>query len=80
MRVVFFIVLYYTRTVLMSCCRRWAEKEITLVEVYSRLKHYQELYPTQEYFKPSRLLENIVQSGASVREEMYYRKQKYAAK
>jgi hypothetical protein len=58
----------------------WAEKEVTLVEVYARLKHYEELYPTQKYFKPSRLLENIVQSGASVREEMYFRKLKHAAK
>ena len=54
--------------------RFWAENDISLATVYSKLCDYAKLYPTQVYFKPSPLLESIVEGGSTVREEMYFRK------
>lgn len=51
----------------------WAEREIGLTEVYSKLKIYSEKYPSQDYFKPCKLLCDLVESGASIREELYFR-------
>ena len=64
--------------VFMHCniSRLWAEKEITLVTLLTRLQHYAATFPSQHYFKPSKLLESIVECGSTVSEELYFRKQK----
>ena len=57
-------------------CRHWAEKEVSFVTLLTRLQHYSKLYPNQSYFQPSKLLETIVECGATLSEELYFRKKK----
>lgn len=53
----------------------WAEQEQGLANVYSSLKALAEKYPNQPYFEPSELLIQVVESGASLKEELYFRNQ-----
>jgi len=52
----------------------WAEREIGLVRVLTSIKKYHEKYPDKKWWKPSKLLEDIVASGSTIREELYFRK------
>lgn len=54
----------------------WAEHQQGLGNVYSALKSLSEKHPTQPYFSPSPLLIAVVESGASLKEEIYFRKNK----
>lgn len=54
----------------------WAENERGLANVYVSLKALSDKYPGQPYFKPSPLLVQVVESGASLKEELFFRNQK----
>jgi hypothetical protein len=43
--------------------------------VYTSLKALSEKYPNQPYFEPSELLIQVVESGATLKEELYFRNQ-----
>jgi hypothetical protein len=53
----------------------WAEHEKGLANVYTSLKALSEKYPNQPYFEPSELLIQVVESGATLKEELYFRNQ-----
>ena len=51
----------------------WAEHDRGLTNVFSSLKELAEKYPHQPYFKPSELLTQVSESGASLKEELFFR-------
>lgn len=52
----------------------WAEREIGLAKVLTFIKEYHNKYPDKKWWKPSKLLEDIVASSSTIREELYFRK------
>lgn len=54
--------------------RWWAERYVGLAKIYQALKAYSERYPDRAYFQPSQLLADVVESGSTVVEELYFRK------
>ena len=52
-----------------------AERNISLLKVYRGLKEYHEKLHHRPWFTPNSLLESVVESGASLREEIYFRSQ-----
>jgi len=55
----------------------WAEKEQKLSKVVTALKELSTRFPTSPHFKASKLLEEVVSSGSTLREEIFFRKQKH---
>lgn len=53
----------------------WAEHELGLAAVYTGLKALSEQHPDQPGFIPSDLLVQVVESGATLKEELYFRNQ-----
>lgn len=53
----------------------WAEREVGLAKVLTSIKEYHTKYPDNKWWKPSKLLEDIVASGSTIREELYFTKQ-----
>ena len=52
----------------------YAEHEVSLLKVYRGLTTYYKTGLQRPWLKPCELLETVVESGASLREEMYFRK------
>lgn len=52
----------------------WAEREIGLAKVLTTIKSYYKKYPNKFWWKPSKLLEDIVAGGSTIREELYFKK------
>ena len=50
----------------------WADHEIGLKRILSRLEEFSKLFPTTNYYVPSRLLQTCVQMNLTV--EKYYEK------
>jgi hypothetical protein len=59
----------------MVCFRWWAEREIGLSKIYTALKKHSDAHPEQPWLKPAQLLVDVVESGANIKEEMYFRQQ-----
>lgn len=55
--------------------RFWAENSAKFAEVLVRLKHYAAQYPIAKHYDPCPLLVDLVESGANLKEELYYRAQ-----
>ncbi len=53
--------------------RFWAEQEVGLQKVITSLKKFYEKHPNQIWLKPSKLLEDVVMSGSTIREEIFFR-------
>jgi hypothetical protein len=53
----------------------WAEHQQGLANVYTSLKTLSEKHPGQPYFQPSELLIQVVESGATLKEELFFRNQ-----
>ena len=52
---------------------------MSVLQVYRGLmKHYKACLVQRPWLQPSDLLESVVESGASLREEMFFRKQNQA--
>jgi hypothetical protein len=54
----------------------WAEHDQGFANVYTALKELSEKFPGQPYFVPSPLLIQVVESGASLKEELFFRNKK----
>ena len=57
----------------------WAEKEIGLQKLVLSIFQYAEKFQEVSWWQPSKLLKDIVESGSSIQEELYFRKQQSAA-
>jgi 3-hydroxyacyl-CoA dehydrogenase len=54
----------------------FAEREMKLADVLLSVIHYDEKSGGKERWKPSELLREVVRSGSSLKEELYFRRQK----
>lgn len=57
-----------------------AERQIKLSQLYKDLKEISDKYPDKLQLKPSELLESVVESSASLTEELYFRKKSFNSK
>lgn len=59
------------------CCylRFHAEHTVGLPKIYKALKAYHETHSERYWLKPSKLLISVIESQATLKEEMYFRKQ-----
>mmetsp|Transcript_10793 Transcript_10793/g.16413 ORF Transcript_10793/g.16413 Transcript_10793/m.16413 type:complete len:714 (-) Transcript_10793:79-2220(-) len=51
----------------------WAEREIGLTKLFQSLQSYFDKNPKRHWLKPSKFLGDVVESGSSVKEELYFR-------